>query len=69
MVISANPQPVAHPVNGRGLSDDVMGVFVPMFTNGKVMRDNVDPHNDLLARFPYLGVPDMARVADRAAGS
>ncbi len=47
----------AYPVNGRGLSDDVMDVFISLLTNGKLTRDNVEPHRDLLADFPYLGPP------------
>jgi hypothetical protein len=31
--------------------------------NGKVTRDNVRPHNDLLAEFPYLGPPHKASSA------
>jgi hypothetical protein len=68
MVTSANAQPAAYPVNGRGLSDDGMDVFLSTITNGKVTRDNVEPYIDLLARFPYLGAPYMARVAERGGG-
>lgn len=47
----------SYPVNGRDLSDDVMDVFISLLTNGKLTRDNVEPHRDLLADFPYLGPP------------
>jgi hypothetical protein len=30
-----------------------MDVFLSIITNGKVTRDNVEPHSDRLARFPY----------------
>jgi len=52
-------RPASYPDNGRALSDDVMDIFISTITNGKVTRDNVGPHNDLLARFPYLGLPHM----------
>jgi hypothetical protein len=45
------------PDNGRGLTDDVVDVFFGVLTNGKVTRDNVGPHTDLLTDFPYLGPP------------
>ena len=64
-VISSVPH---HPVNGRTLTDDVMDVFLPILTNGKVTRDNVGPHNDLLAAFPYLGPPHKVRSAESSRG-
>ena len=54
-------QPASYPTNGRSLTDDVIDVFLPLLTNGKVMRDNVGPHTDLLAEFPYVGPPHHAR--------
>ncbi len=62
-------RPASYPDNGRKLSDDVMDLFISFLTNGKQTRDNVGPHKDLLAQFPYLGAPHQARVAGRAAGS
>ena len=56
-------RPASYPGNGRTLTDDVMDGFVSIITNGKVTRDNVGPHKDLLAEFPYLGVPHKARSA------
>jgi hypothetical protein len=50
-------RPAAFPQNGRRLTDDVVAVFIPLFSNGKVKGDNVRPHTDLLADFPYLGPP------------
>ena len=41
-------RPASYPDNGRALSDDVMDVFLSILTNGKVTRDNVEAHNDLL---------------------
>jgi hypothetical protein len=48
------------PSNGRRLTDDVVDVFLPILTNGKVTGDKVGPHSDLLAEFPYLGPPHNA---------
>jgi hypothetical protein len=60
-------KPASYPVNGRALTDDAIDVFLPILTNGKVTRDNVGPHMDLLASFPYVGVPHKARSAQLAA--
>ena len=60
-------RPAAYPDNGRTLSDDVMDGFVSILTNGKVTRDDVGPHNDLLTSFPYLGSPHQARSAELTA--
>jgi hypothetical protein len=60
-------QPAAYPGNGRTLSDDAPDVFLSILTNGKVTGDNVGPHNDLLASFPYLGPPHRTRSAEPVA--
>jgi hypothetical protein len=57
----------AYPDNGRTLTDDVMDVFLPMLTNGKVPGDKVGAHKDLLSDFPYLGAPHQARPAQKVA--
>lgn len=57
-------RPASYPDNGRALSDDVMDSFLSTITNGKVTSDNVGPHNDLLARFPYLGPPHLTRSVE-----
>jgi hypothetical protein len=57
-ILSYNPrEPARFPNNGRTLTDDVVDVFLSMFTNGKVTGDKVGPHGDLLEKFPYLGPP------------
>jgi len=67
-ILLYDPQrPAAYPVNGRTLSDDVMDGFVSILTNGKVTRDEVGPHHDLLTSFPYLGSPHQARSAELTA--
>jgi hypothetical protein len=53
-------RPASYPSNGRLLTDDVIDVFLPILTNGKVKGDKVGPHRDLLAEFPYLGPPHAA---------
>ncbi len=56
-------RPASYPENGRKLSDDAIDVFLSVITNGKITRDNVGPHQDLLAVFPYVGAPHKARSA------
>ena len=56
-------RPASFPNNGRALTDDVVDFFLPLLTNGKVTQDNVGPHKDLLAAFPYVGAPHKARSA------
>ena len=48
--------PARYP-NGRGLTDDVFSMRFAWLTNGRVLPDGLKPHDDLLAGFPYLGVP------------
>ena len=60
-------RPASYPANGRTLSDDVADVFIAVLSNGKVTRDNVGPHTDLLVDFPYLGPPHQARSGDAVA--
>jgi hypothetical protein len=56
-------KPASYPANGRKLTDDAIDVFLSILTNGKVTRDNVGSHKDLLASFPYVGAPHKARSA------
>ncbi len=60
-------RPAVYPENGRALTDDVVDFFLPLLTNGKVTRDNVGPHKDLLTSFPYVGSPHKIRSAERVA--
>jgi hypothetical protein len=41
-------------------TDDVVDVFLAMYTNGRVTGDKVGPHSDLPGEFPYLGPPHAA---------
>jgi hypothetical protein len=54
-------RPASFPDNGRTLRDDVVDAFFSIYTNGKVARDGVGPHGDLLEDFPYLGPPHEIR--------
>ena len=56
-------KPASYPSNGRALTDDAVDVFLSILTNGKITRDNVGPHTDLLTSFPYVGIPHKSRSA------
>jgi hypothetical protein len=60
-------KPASYPSNGRTLTDDAIDVFLPILTNGKVTRDNVGPHTDLLDSYPYVGAPHKNRSKERVA--
>ena len=47
-------RPASFPRSGRTLTDDAGDAFVAVLTNGKVTKDGVGPHSDLLTEFPYL---------------
>jgi len=59
--------PASFPNNGRSLTDDVVDVFIPILTNGKVRGDKVGPHSDVLGVFPYVGAPHKVWSVERAA--
>ena len=61
-------RPAAYPANGRTLTDDVVDVFLNVFTNGKVTGDKVGPHADLLEEFPYVGTPHNATLKENGSG-
>ncbi|MFK3985600.1 DUF4331 family protein [Micromonospora sp. NPDC050397] len=50
-------KPVAYP-NGRKLVDDVFSYRFGWLTHGKVPPTGLQPHDDMLPRFPYLGPPN-----------
>ncbi len=62
-------RPAIYPTNGRALTDDVVDLFLPLLTNGKVTEDRVGPHKDLLAEFPYVGPPHNAYAELSAAAA
>lgn len=43
--------------NGRTLTDDIIDIQLAVLTNGGVTGDKVEPHQDLLPTFPYVGPP------------
>ncbi len=47
--------------NGRVLTDDVYSIRFAWLSNGKIPPSGLKPHDDLLARFPYLGPPNSDR--------
>ena len=60
----------AGPLNGRALADDVidielrivtggdpLGLFDDRDADGAINTDGIGPHDDYIAKFPYLGVP------------
>lgn len=55
-------RPAAYP-NGRALTDDVFSARFAWLTNGKVGPDGLRPHDDLLAEFPHLGLPNLYPAA------
>jgi hypothetical protein len=50
-------QPAAYP-NGRLLTDDPFSVAIAFLTHGKCTSSGLRPHADLLAQFPFLGLPN-----------
>lgn len=44
-------------LNGRRLQDDVIDISLSLVTGGGLTSDNVGPHSDYLAEFPYVGTP------------
>jgi hypothetical protein len=50
-------KPAAYP-NGRNLSDDVYSYRFAWLSNGKVPPTGLQPHDDVLADFPYVGPPN-----------
>jgi len=59
-------RPARFPENGRALNDDVCDLFLAILTNGKVTKDGVSAHSDLLSEFPYLGSPHKVRSVELA---
>src|SRR6266581_2948552 len=59
-------KPATYP-NGRVPTDDVASLRYAWLTNGKVPPSGLKPHDDLPARFPYLGPPNPSLA--RSTGS
>jgi hypothetical protein len=50
-------KPAAYP-NGRTPTDDVYSMRFGWLSHGKVPPTGLEPHDDLLNEFPYLGLPN-----------
>ena len=50
-------QPAAYP-NGRAMTNDVFSARFAWLTNGRVGPTGLRPHDDMLSKFPFLGVPN-----------
>jgi hypothetical protein len=50
-------RPAAYP-NGRLLTDDPFSAAMAFLTHGQVTSSGLRPHDDLLAQFPFLGLPN-----------
>jgi hypothetical protein len=50
-------RPATYP-NGRLLTDDVYSDRFAWLSNGQITPDGLKPHDDLMAQFPYLGLPN-----------
>jgi hypothetical protein len=57
-VMHYNRNRPAHYPNGRVLTDDVYDIRMAFLTYGRVTSDGVEPHDDYLSEFPFLGVPN-----------
>jgi hypothetical protein len=52
-------RPAAYP-NGRAPTDDVFSARAAYLSHGQATAQGIKPHGDLLAEFPFLGVPNPA---------
>jgi hypothetical protein len=48
----------AHYPNGRVMTDDVFSTRMIFMTHGQATPQNIGPHKDLTAAFPFLGIPN-----------
>ena len=48
-----------HYPNGRALTDDVFSTRMIFMTHGQGTPQPIRPHDDLMAKFPYLGTPSL----------
>jgi hypothetical protein len=47
----------AHYPNGRIMTDDVFSARMTFMTHGQATPQGIGPHDDLMAEFPFLGLP------------
>ena len=48
----------AHYPNGRVMTDDVFSARMIFMVHGQATPQNIGPHDDLMAVFPFLGKPN-----------
>jgi hypothetical protein len=48
----------AHYPNGRVMTDDVFSARMIFMVHGQATPQSIKPHDDLMARFPFLGLPN-----------
>jgi hypothetical protein len=48
----------AHYPNGRVMTDDVFSARMIFMVHGQATAQNISPHDDLKAEFPFLGMPN-----------
>jgi hypothetical protein len=58
----------AHYPNGRVVTDDVYDMRMAFLTHGRVTSDGVEPHDDYLSEFPFLGLPNAQAEGEAAGG-
>jgi Domain of unknown function (DUF4331) len=68
-VMHYNRNRPAHYPNGRVLTDDVYDIRMAFLTYGRVTSDGVEPHDDYLTEFPFLGVPNAQASSDEKKGA
>lgn len=58
----------AHYPNGRVVTDDVYDKRMAFLTHGRVTSDGVEPHDDYLDEFPFLGPPNAQAAGEKSGG-
>jgi len=56
-ILRYDPARPAHYPNGRVMTDDVFSARMIFMVHGQATAQPVRPHDDLLAEFPFLGMP------------
>jgi Domain of unknown function (DUF4331) len=59
----------AHYPNGRVLTDDVYDIRMTFLTYGRKTSDGVEPHDDYLTQFPFLGPPNPEAPREDGSGA
>jgi hypothetical protein len=67
-VMHYNRNRPGHYPNGRVLTDDVYDMRMAFLTYGRVTSDGVEPHDDYLSDFPFLGPPNAQPAGEDATG-